>query len=164
MEDTTKNSENDGEKQSILDSLNSLLMEYNASESSILSAILNAHNSLEGALNVMICNYYIEKNSSNNRKDKTNHFWTNILSDLGFAKKIRIIENTNLLTREMIDALYRINEIRNDLAHYPLRLTRRKKDHLLYNGKNIFKDIKALRMFYDDYYIILEKVARLDRA
>ncbi|MDD5292532.1 MAG: hypothetical protein PHY46_05085, partial [Candidatus Omnitrophica bacterium] len=60
-----------------------------------------------------------------------------------------------------IKALTRINDIRNDIAHFPHRFYKRGKNHLMYNGRNIFKDVKALEDFRNDFDSVLDEVVNL---
>lgn len=135
----------------IINELSSMYVE-DASEIRIKNAILIAYNSLESLMNLFLSHYYfgVIRESS---KDKVNHFWINILADLNFTKKVKIIEETNLLTSDITDILYKINDIRNDLAHYPHRTHKRKNSHLKYEGKNIFRDIEALRKLNTDFHL-----------
>jgi len=114
----------------------------------IQNVILQTHNTLESLLNLCITNYYFGQEPSN--KDKANHFWINILADLNFFKKISISQAAGIISKEIIDILTKINAIRNDVAHYPNRIHKRKKAHLCYNEKDIYKDSEAVKEFCSD--------------
>lgn len=129
----------------------------------IKNVILSAHNVLEGLLNLLLSRYYLGKDMEETDKNKVNNFWINVLVETNFAKKIRIIEEAEIFSKEnkVLSAFSKINNIRNDLAHYPHRKYKRKSNHLMYSGKHIFKDIEAIRMFSGDFDMILDSVRKV---
>lgn len=112
----------------------------------IRNAILVANNSLEGYVNLCIARYYFGKNNN-----QANHFWINILSSMEFSQKISVLETTKTVDAKIIKILRKINDIRNDVAHYPHRIHKRKAHHLCYNNKKILEDLEALKKFYSDF-------------
>lgn len=125
--------------------------------------ILLSHNTVEGIINLLISRYYLGKEIEKTDKNKVNSFWIDILAETAFTKKIDILKKLNILDNNdvAIKALFRINNIRNDLVHYPHLQYKRKDNYLMYKGKHIFKDIEALRMFYSDFDLILNKALNI---
>ena len=127
----------------------------------IKNAVLQANNILEGMVNLCITRYYfdIRKGSEN----QANHFWINILSTMDFAKKINVLKSINIFSEDTTKVLYKINDIRNDVAHYPHRIHKRNKHHLRYDGMKIYEDFNALLKFHSDFEKSVDELSKYTR-
>ena len=121
----------------------------------IKNTILQIHDTVEGTMNLRIVQYYFGIKRDSN--DKVNHFWINILSNLTFAKKIELVSLIRSLSKDAIKILRNINDIRNDVAHFQ-RISKRREKYLSYEGKNIYKNIEALRKFHVDVEKLLSEL------
>ena len=124
----------------------------------IKNAILLVHNTLECLINLLISRYFLGKSAEEEARDKVNHFWFDVLVETNFRKRLQIIQKNELLNVATIIILEKMNDLRNDVAHYPHRSFKRKKNHLMYNKKHIYYDIEAFKEFCDDFAKIIKSV------
>jgi len=158
------NSKTISEIDHIIKDLTSMLRpEEEEQDIKIKNAVIVAHNAIEGFLNLFLINYYFGGKIPIDDA-KSNHFYINILGELDFVKKLKMLEKTESVNQKEIKAFHRINDIRNDLAHYPHRVFKRKGKHLMYLGKHIFKDIEALELFRKDCFMILDRAREIFKS
>lgn len=151
------------ERQNIIDTLQKRISKFileSPEELPIKNVIIMVHNTLESIINLLLSRYYLGKEMEKTDKNKINHFWINVLVEINFEKKVRMLQETKIFNDDVIKAFYKINDIRNDVAHYPHRMYKRKNSHLIYDGKHIFKDVEALRMFSKDFNMIMNEARR----
>ena len=130
----------------IITDLNNLsLFDETAPESRVKSSIINVHNSMDAKINLILVHYYF-----GNSKEKVNDFWINILNTMIFSKKLDLLKKLIKVDNKIIKILENFNIIRNELAHYPHRLHKRKSDHLKYKNKHIFKGLEGLKSLTHD--------------
>lgn len=75
--------------------------------------VIDKHTILENLLDLLITAYFFETVSS----EKSESFRSNVLANMDFSKKARVVEDLGLIGREIKGLIYRVNDYRVAQAH-----------------------------------------------
>jgi hypothetical protein len=117
----------------------------------IRGAVVLSYVLIDEYLNDVICQYYFGKQRTFQQLWKTKRF-TNfnhyVLENLYVVKKLELAREILDIPRDVVRAIYAINDLRNALAHtfFPQNLRRNRTQ---YRGSDIYK-LEGFRLFLED--------------
>lgn len=75
--------------------------------------VIDKHTILENLLDLLIAAYFFGTASS----EKSELFRDNVLANMDFSKKVKVVENLDLIDREVAGLIFRVNDYRVAQAH-----------------------------------------------
>jgi len=75
--------------------------------------VIDKHTILENLLDLLIAAYFFDTASS----EKSELFRNSVLSNMDYAKKVRVVEDLGLIDREIKGLIFRVNDYRLAQAH-----------------------------------------------
>jgi hypothetical protein len=135
----------------------------------IRSEIIIKYTLIDELLNDIICDYYFRHGKKKKqtyrdlwRTKKFSIFVHHILDETFLLKKLNIIDAIKTVPREVRSAVYRINDVGNDLAHSFFPENRRRyaaQKKVLYNGIDLFTK-EGVAKFEEDAEIVNDYLLR----
>jgi hypothetical protein len=118
----------------------------------IRSEVIMDYTFLDECMSQIICDYFFGSKKGNIRLWKTKKFQRfnyYVIEKLYLLNKLDIVKELIKLPSDIIEFIYKINDLRNGLAHsfFPENLRRNKP---IYKGKSIFS-FQGFEIFVQDY-------------
>jgi hypothetical protein len=128
----------------------------------VRAEVISKYTLIDEYLTGIICNYYFRR--SNDKSTNYRKLWKRrdfrifvhyLMDETYLLKKVSVVRAIRAVPKEVVSAISRINDVRNDLAHGFFPQNRRRyvgKKKVIYNGVDLFTP-EGISKFGDDFHL-----------